>query len=62
MNGIKAVLFDVNGTLVDIRTEENDAVFRALSHVLVYSGITLRRVEVRDAYSALMAEQRAASA
>ncbi len=62
MNGIKAVLFDVNGTLVDIRTEENDAVFRALSHALVYSGITLRRVEVRDAYSALMAEQRAASA
>jgi len=61
MNGVKAVLFDVNGTLVDIRTEENDAVFRALSHVLVYSGITLRRVEVRDAYSALMAEQRAAS-
>lgn len=62
MNRIEAVLFDVNGTLVDIRTEENDAVFRALSHVLVYSGITLRRVEVRDAYSALMAEQRAASA
>ena len=50
MNGIKAVLFDVNGTLVDIRTEENDAVFRAVANVLSYSGVTMRRAEVRAAY------------
>jgi putative hydrolase of the HAD superfamily len=62
MNGIEAVLFDVNGTLVDIRTEENDAVFRAVAHVLAYSGIALGRDEARAAYAALMAEQRAASA
>jgi len=61
MNGIKAVLFDVNGTLVDIRTEENDAVFRAVANVLSYSGVALRRAEVRAAYADLMAEQRAAS-
>ena len=60
MNGIKAVLFDVNGTLVDIRTEENDAVFRAVANVLSYSGVALRRAEVRAAYADLMAEQRAA--
>ena len=62
MNGIKAVLFDVNGTLVDIRTEESDAVFRAVAHVLSYSGIGLRRDAVRAAYLDLMAEQRDASA
>ena len=56
MNGIKAVLFDVNGTLV-----ENDAVFRAVANVLSYSGVALRRAEVRAAYADLMAEQRAAS-
>ena len=61
MNGIKAVLFDVNGTLVDIRTEENDAVFRAVANVLSYSGVALRRAEVRAAYADLMAEQRSAS-
>ena len=62
MNGIEAVVFDVNGTLVDIRTEENDAVFRAVAHVLAYSGITLGRGEARAAYATLLAEQRAASA
>jgi putative hydrolase of the HAD superfamily len=61
MNGIKAVVFDVNGTLIDIRTEENDAVFRAVAYVLAYSGIAMGTHEVRDAYGALMAEQRAAS-
>lgn len=62
MNGIEGVLFDVNGTLVDIRTEENDAVFRAVAHVLAYSGIALGRAEARAAYATVMAEQRAASA
>ena len=62
MNGIEAVLFDVNGTLVDIRTEENDAVFRAVAHVLAYSGVALGRAEARAAYATVMAEQRAASA
>ena len=54
MNGIEAVLFDVNGTLVDIRTEESDAVFRAVAHVLAYSGIALGRDEARC--SAMSAE------
>jgi len=62
MNGIKAVVFDVNGTLVDIRTEEDNAVFRAIAHVLAYSGIVRRRDDVRASYGALLAEQRAASA
>jgi putative hydrolase of the HAD superfamily len=62
MNGIKAVVFDVNGTLVNIRTEEDNAVFRALAHVLAYSGIALGREDVRTAYDALLTEQRAAGA
>ena len=62
MNDIRAVVFDVNGTLVDIRTDEHDdAIFRRLAHVLVYSGIAVRRHELRDRYFALMDEQRAAS-
>ncbi len=62
MDGIRAIAFDVNGTLVDIRTDDHDeAMFRAAGHVLIYSGIDLRRHEVRDLYHAHMDEQRAAS-
>ena len=60
--GIRAIAFDVNGTLVDIRTDDHDeALFRAAGHLLTYSGVDLRRHEVRDLYVAHMDEQRAAS-
>jgi putative hydrolase of the HAD superfamily len=62
MDDIQAIAFDVNGTLVDILTDDHDdAMFRAAGHLLSYSGVDLRRHEVRDLYHAHMDEQRAAS-
>lgn len=59
---VKAVLFDVNGTLVDIHTDEGmEEIFRAAGHLLTYQGIDLRRDQVRDRYFALLKEQRRAS-
>jgi putative hydrolase of the HAD superfamily len=60
---IRAIAFDVNGTLVEIWTDEHlDEIFRAAGHFLTYQGIELRRTEVRDRYFALMKQQRRASA
>lgn len=59
---IKAILFDINGTLIDIHTDEgNEEIYRGISHLLTYQGITLHRWEVRDAYYRIMDEQRKAS-
>ena len=59
---IRAIAFDVNGTLVRIVTEDGmDQVFRAAGHFLTYQGVDLRRHEVRDLYFRLMKEQLQAS-
>jgi putative hydrolase of the HAD superfamily len=59
---IQAVLFDINGTLIDIHTDEgNEEIYRAISHFLAYQGIYVHRWEVRDEYFLLMDEQRQAS-
>jgi putative hydrolase of the HAD superfamily len=59
---IRALLFDVNGTLVDIETDEwMEEAYRAIGHFLTYQGISLRRGEVRDLYFRIMKEQFAAS-
>jgi putative hydrolase of the HAD superfamily len=59
---IRALLFDVNGTLIDIETDEwMEEAYRAVAHFLTYQGITLRRSEVRDLYFQIMKEQFAAS-
>lgn len=59
----KAIIFDVNGTLVDIRTDEGDEeIYRSISHFLTYQGIHIHRRELRDEYFSIMAEQRHASA
>jgi putative hydrolase of the HAD superfamily len=59
---VRAIAFDVNGTLVEILTDEGmEQIFRAAGHVLTYQGIDLRRHEVRDLYSQAMKEQRDAS-
>src|ERR1700683_1789443 len=59
---IRALLFDVNGTLIDIETDEwMDEAYRAIAHFLTYQGISLHRGEVRDAYFQIMKEQLAAS-
>ena len=60
---IRALLFDVNGTLIDIETDEwMEEAYRAVAHFLTYQGISLRRGEVRDLYFQIMKEQFAASA
>ena len=60
---IRALLFDVNGTLIDIETDEGlEEIYRAIAHVLMYQGIALHRWEVRDLYFQIMQRQRAQSA
>ena len=59
---IRAVAFDVNGTLVRILTDDGDEqVFRAAAHFLTYQGIELHRHELRDLYFQTMKEQQRAS-
>jgi putative hydrolase of the HAD superfamily len=58
MTNIRALLFDVNGTLIDIETDEwMEEAYRAVGHYLTYQGIRLRRGEVRDLYFQIMKEQ-----
>ncbi len=59
---IRALLFDVNGTLIDIETDEGlEEIYRAIGHFLMYQGISIRRWEVRDLYFQIMQRQRAES-
>ena len=58
MTKIRALLFDVNGTLIDIETDEwMEEAYRAISHFLTYQGIRMRRFEVRDLFFRIMKEQ-----
>lgn len=60
---IEGIIFDVNGTLIDICTDEgHEEIYRAISHFLTYHGIYLHRWEVRDAYYKIMDKQRKARA
>lgn len=55
---IKGILFDINGTLINILTDEGmDEIYRAISHFLTYHGIYLHRGEVRQQYYRIMDEQ-----
>lgn len=59
---IRGIIFDVNGTLIDILTDEGDeSIYRAIGHYLSYQGIYLHRGQVRDLYYAIMDKQRRAS-
>lgn len=59
---VKGIIFDVNGTLIDIHTNEwHDDVYRIISNLLSYQGIFLGPKVVMDQYFHLMKEQRAAS-
>jgi putative hydrolase of the HAD superfamily len=63
MMKIPALLFDVNGTLIDIETDEwMEEAYRAVAHFLTYQGIASRRGEVRDLYFEIMKDQFAVSA
>jgi putative hydrolase of the HAD superfamily len=60
---VQAILFDVNGTLIEIITDDGaEEIFRAIGHFLTYQGIDLRRHQVRDLYFQIMKEQQKASA
>ena len=59
---IRALLFDVNGTLIDIETDEwMEEAYRAIAHFLTYQGIWLHRGQLRTLYFQIMKEQFAAS-
>jgi putative hydrolase of the HAD superfamily len=59
---IRAIAFDVNGTLVRIQTGDGDEqIFRSAAHFLTYQGIDLHRDQVRDLYFQVMKEQLRAS-
>ena len=55
---IRAVAFDVNGTLVKILADDHEErIFRAAAHFLTYQGIELHRHELRELYFQIMKEQ-----
>jgi putative hydrolase of the HAD superfamily len=55
---VAAIAFDVNGTLVEIRTEDDrEEIFRAIAHFLTYQGIDLRRHQLRDLYFQRLKQQ-----
>ncbi|BBP02714.1 HAD family hydrolase [Sulfuriferula plumbiphila] len=59
---VKGIIFDNNGTLSDIQTNEwHDDVYRVISNLLSYQGILLDPNVVKDLYFQIMKEQRAAS-
>ncbi len=59
---IRGLVFDINGTLTDILTNEwNDDIYRILSNLFSYQGIALGPNEIKDSYFQIMKEQRAAS-
>ncbi len=59
---IRAIAFDVNGTLVRILADDDEErIFRAAAHFLTYQGIDLHRQELRDVYFQVMKEQFRAS-
>ena len=59
---VKGLIFDSNGTLSDIQTNEwHDDVYRVISNLLSYQGISLAPILVKDLYFQIMKNQRAAS-
>ena len=60
---IQAIAFDVNGTLIDILTDDAmEEIYRSIRHYLTYQGIDLARGQVRDLYFHHMKEQMYSSA
>lgn len=56
---VKGIIFDVNGTLSDIHTNEwHDDVYRVISNLLSYQGIALDPNVIKDMYFRIMKEQR----
>lgn len=59
---IRGIAFDINGTLVDILTNEaDDGVYRVLSNLLDYQGISISPDKVRRLYFEINKRQRRCS-
>jgi len=59
---VRGIICDINGTLVDINTDEgNEQIYRSISHLLKYYGIRTSRADVREGYYQILKEQRRAS-
>jgi putative hydrolase of the HAD superfamily len=59
---VKGIVFDINGTMTDILTNEaDDGVYRVISNLLSYQGILLGPAETKDLYFRIQKEQRAAT-
>jgi putative hydrolase of the HAD superfamily len=58
---IRGIVFDINGTLIDILTDDGDeGIYRAIGHFLSYQGIYLHRRQVREMYYQVLDKQRRA--
>ena len=56
---IKGILFDLYGTLIDIKTDESlEEIYRGIAHYLTYHGVYLHRRGVRDRYYKIMKQQK----
>ncbi len=61
-NMIKGLIFDINGTVTDILTNEGyDDIYRVMANLLDYQGITLSADEVRRLYFEINKRQRRCS-
>ena len=59
---IRGLIFDINGTLIDIRTDESyDDIYRVISNFLSYQGVLLSPATVRELYFKAMKDQLKAS-
>ncbi|MBN2809633.1 MAG: HAD family hydrolase [Deltaproteobacteria bacterium] len=59
---IKGLLFDINGTLTDIKTDEGyEDIYRTLSNLLSYQGIIIDAKTLKSQYFQIMDKQLAAS-
>ncbi len=59
---VRGIIFDINGTLTDINTNEmHDDVYRVISNLLSYQGIFLTPNAVKESYFQIMKQQRALS-
>jgi len=57
--GVKGIIFDLYGTLIDIETDESmEEIYRAIAHFLTYKEIYIHRGEVRDLYYQLLKQEK----
>ncbi len=56
---IHAILFDVNGTLIDILTDEHmPDIYRKIRNFLSYQGVYIHRTDLQELYFQLLKEQK----